>query len=256
MGNSMGRPKGAGPSNPASSRNSPPDSPGPPLTFSPQIPMTPPIKTDEIGAPRIPDYRGPTQVPTVITWSHGGTAVEVQGSWDNWTSRQPLHRHGKDFNIVKMLPPGVFQYKFIVDREYKYAPDQPAMFDEMGNVNNVLEVQEYFPENLDNLAGFRQPQSPPSSYNNMMPPADDYAKEPPVVPPQLQLTLLNAPTAPDAPNTLPRPQHVILNHMYYEASRNVWGTRVLGTTHRYRTKYVTVVLYKPERSKPSEQAQQ
>ena len=33
------------------------------------------------------------------------------------------------------------QYKFIVDGEWKYAPDQPAMYDEMGNVNNVLEVQ-------------------------------------------------------------------------------------------------------------------
>jgi hypothetical protein len=28
-----------------------------------------------------------------------------------------------------------------VDGEWKYAPDQPAMYDEMGNVNNVLEVQ-------------------------------------------------------------------------------------------------------------------
>ena len=32
-----------------------------------------------------------------------------------------------------------------MDGEWKYAPDQPAMYDEMGNVNNVLEVQEYVP---------------------------------------------------------------------------------------------------------------
>ena len=32
------------------------------------------------------------------------------------------------------------QYKFIVDGEWKYDPNQPAMFDEMGNVNNVIEV--------------------------------------------------------------------------------------------------------------------
>jgi hypothetical protein len=34
----------------------------------------------------------------------------------------------------------VYQYKFIVDGEWKYAPELPAMRDEIGNVNNVLEV--------------------------------------------------------------------------------------------------------------------
>ena len=35
------------------------------------------------------------------------------------------------------------------------------MYDEMNNVNNVLEVQEYVPENLDSLSGFEPPPSPP-----------------------------------------------------------------------------------------------
>ena len=44
-----------------------------------------------------------------------------------------------------LLPPPppprtLTQYKFIVDGEWKYDPNQPAMFDEMGNVNNVIEV--------------------------------------------------------------------------------------------------------------------
>ena len=54
------------------------------------------------------------------------------------------------------------QYKFVVDGEWKYAPDQAAMYDEGGNVNNVLEVLEYVPENLDSLSGFDPPPSPPS----------------------------------------------------------------------------------------------
>ena len=41
-----------------------------------------------------------------------------------------------------MIPPGVYQYKFIVDGAWKYAPEQPAMYDERGNVNNVVEVCE------------------------------------------------------------------------------------------------------------------
>ena len=54
------------------------------------------------------------------------------------------------------------QYKFVVDGEWRYAPDQAAMYDEGNNVNNVLEVQEYVPENLDSLSGFDPPPSPPS----------------------------------------------------------------------------------------------
>mmetsp|Transcript_1125 Transcript_1125/g.1995 ORF Transcript_1125/g.1995 Transcript_1125/m.1995 type:complete len:266 (+) Transcript_1125:402-1199(+) len=246
---------GSRPPSPDSMGTTPPDSPGQrsPLTFSPQVVMNPILKQEPYGnsaPPRNIPGTTPqmTLIPTVITWSHGGNVVEVQGSFDNWSTRQPLHRHGKDLTLVKMLLPGVYQYKFIVDGEWKYAPDQPAMYDEMGNVNNVLEVQEYIPENLDSLSGFQPPASPPSSYNQMLPPPDDYAKEPPAVPPQLLLTLLNAPPNPDAPSLLPRPQHVILNHTYCEKSKNVWGTRVLGTTHRYRSKYVTVVMYKPEKA--------
>ena len=38
------------------------------------------------------------------------------------------------------------------------------MYDELGNVNNVLEVQEYIPENLESLSGFDPPPSPVSRY--------------------------------------------------------------------------------------------
>lgn len=26
-------------------------------------------------------------IPTIITWSYGGSSVAVEGSWDNWASR-------------------------------------------------------------------------------------------------------------------------------------------------------------------------
>ena len=56
----------------------------------------------------------------------------------------------------------MLQYKFIVDGEWKYDPSQPAMYDEMGNVNNVMEVHEFVPENLGGVSGFDPPPSPPS----------------------------------------------------------------------------------------------
>jgi 5'-AMP-activated protein kinase regulatory beta subunit len=229
-----------------------PPMPGSPLTYSPQLPMTP--QQEPVAQASSSEYSGvagwpaqPKLLPTVIVWAHGGSHVEVEGSFDNWTTRQAMQRSGKDFTIVKLLPPGVYQYKFVVDGEWKYAPDQPAMYDEGGNVNNVLEVQEYVPENLDSLSGFDPPPSPPSSYTQPLPTAEDYTKEPPPAPAHLQLTLLNVPPAMDATAQLPRPQHVVLNHTYCQRASPQVNALVLGTTHRYRSKYVTTVMYKPRR---------
>lgn len=66
--------------------------------------------------------------------------MELQGSFDNWASRQAMPRTSAGHTLVKMLAPGVYQYKFIVDGEWRYAADQPAVLDEMGNVNNLVEV--------------------------------------------------------------------------------------------------------------------
>ena len=67
------------------------------------------------------------------------------------------------------------------------------------------------------------------------------------MPKHLNLTLLNVPPTFEAPTVLPRPQHVILNHVYEErAPRNV-DALVLGTTFRYRSKFITTVVYKPSK---------
>ena len=47
----------------------------------------------------------------IPTGTHGGEHVEVEGSFDNWTTRQTMQRSGKDFTIVKLLPPGVYQVR-------------------------------------------------------------------------------------------------------------------------------------------------
>ena len=53
------------------------------------------------------------------------------------------------------------QYKYIVNGGYRYDPVLSAIYDEDNNVNNILEVQEYVPENLESLTGFDPPPSPP-----------------------------------------------------------------------------------------------
>lgn len=107
-----------------------------------------------------------------------------------------------------------------------------------------LLVQDFVPEDLDSIAGFEPPHSPDSSYNNMQLGSEDYAKEPPLVPPNLQLTILNTPSCMDSPTPLLRPQHVVLNHLYVQKGKSGQSVVALGTTQRFRAKYATVVLYK------------
>lgn len=73
------------------------------------------------------------------------------------------------------------------------------------------------------------------------------------MPPHLQLTLLNVPSVGDEQESLPRPQHVILNHLYCQRNSRSINATVVGTTHRYKSKYVTTVMYKPKRRRPSTQ---
>lgn len=235
--------------------NSPPVSPRSrsPLMFTPQLPVAPLQRDDgtlfhkdtwqTAGAVDRPPEKG---IPTVITWSLGGNNVAVEGSWDNWTSRKILRRSGKDHAVLLVLPSGIYHYRFIVDGETQYSPGLPHVASEMGHVCNVLNVHDNVPENLDSVAEFEAPASPDSSYSHAFPGEDDFAKEPMIVPSQLQLTVLGMQNSDEAASS--RPQHVVLNHLFIEkgwaASQSVVA---LGLTHRFQSKYVTVVLYKPVR---------
>ncbi|KAJ0016984.1 hypothetical protein Pint_09424 [Pistacia integerrima] len=210
------------------------------------VPVAPLQRPDEIHIPshswmqsssRYEDVSYEIGIPTMITWSYDGQEVAVEGSWDNWKTRIPLQRSGKDFTIMKVLPSGVYQYRFLVDGQWRYAPDLPWAQDDVGNSYNILDLQldfevcygsyvvthgmsvrtlmnekngvgkeekakpakrlweglEYVPEDLESISSFEPPQSPEMSYNNLQLTAEDFAKEPPLVPPHMQMTLLNVP---------------------------------------------------------------
>ena len=96
------------------------------------------------------------------------------------------------------------------------------------------------------VVGFEVPKSPDSSYNNAYPGHEDETRgDPPTVPPHLQHTLLSHPSSRDPSGVLPVPQNVILNHLYIENRETPRSVVALGITHRFRSKFVTVVLYKP-----------
>ncbi|KAL6197807.1 hypothetical protein ACLB2K_027601 [Fragaria x ananassa] len=235
---------------------SPPHSPRAthsPLMFTPQVPVVPLQRPDEMQIPNpswmqtsaYEDMSCELGIPTMFTWSYGGNDVAVEGSWDDWKTRLPLQRSGKDFTIMKVLPSGVYQYRFVVDGQWRCAPDLPLSHDDAGNSYNLLDLQDYVPEDIGSISGFEPPQSPDSSYSNMQLGSEDFAKEPPLVPPHLQMTLLNAPSScMEMPAPLSRPQHVVLNHLYMQRGKSGPSVVALGTTERFIAKYVTVVLYK------------
>ncbi|KAF2306067.1 hypothetical protein GH714_010861 [Hevea brasiliensis] len=157
-----------------------------------QIPSNSWMQTT-VGCEEICNEQG---IPTMITWSYGGNEVAVEGSWDNWKTR------------------------FIVNGQLRYIPDLPWAQDDTGNAYNILDLQDYVPEDLESMSSFEPPHSPESSYNNLQLGNEDFAKDPPLVPPNLQMTLLNMPSSyMEIPPLLSRPQHVVLNHLYVQKGR-------------------------------------
>ena len=67
-------------------------------------------------------------------------AALLMGSFD-LCIRIPLQKSGKVFAIVKILPEGVYHYRFVVDGELRHAPDLPYIFDNKGKAMNVLDIQ-------------------------------------------------------------------------------------------------------------------
>lgn len=184
-------------------------------------------------------------IPTLITWRQGGNEVLVEGSWDDWTSRKALQRSGKDHAILLVLPSGVYHYRIIVEGQPRYVPELPHVTDERGQVANLLDVHDYVPESLDSVAEFDAPPSPEHSYDLQFPADEEFAKEPPALPPQLLMSVLGGADNADQHAPKPKPQHVVLDHLFIEKG---WGSQsllALGVTHRFQSKYVNFVLYKP-----------
>jgi 5'-AMP-activated protein kinase, regulatory beta subunit len=102
-------------------------------------------------------------------------------------------------------------------------------------------MQDYVPESVDSVSAFEAPPSPESSYDRHFPGEEEFTKEAPMLPSQLlEPVLKNL----DDPN-LAKPQHVVLNHLFLEKGVTQRSMLALSLTHRFQSKYVTVVLYKP-----------
>ncbi|KAI7744103.1 hypothetical protein M8C21_030353 [Ambrosia artemisiifolia] len=183
-------------------------------------------------------------IPTVIRWIHGGTEVAIEGSWDNWRTRELLEGSGSDFSIVKMLNVGVYHYRFVVDGRWTYAYDLPHEHDDIGHVYNVLDLKETENEGIDEDP--ECPSSPVSSYNNAGFTLQDFGEKLPELPPLLQQMPLNQPSSSkNFQQALHKPLAANLNHLYVKRDPNNQPVVALSSSQRFRTKYVTTVIYKP-----------
>eukprot|EP01017_Pseudomicrothorax_dubius_P018227 TRINITY_DN2023_c0_g1_i3.p1 TRINITY_DN2023_c0_g1~~TRINITY_DN2023_c0_g1_i3.p1 ORF type:complete len:261 (-),score=32.28 TRINITY_DN2023_c0_g1_i3:312-1094(-) len=82
----------------------------------------------------------PHYVLVGFRWSKGGSEVLLTGTFTNWTDHIPMERQGDEFIQVLRLPPGTYQYKFIVDGIWTVSNDDKTTFDAEGNLNNVVDT--------------------------------------------------------------------------------------------------------------------
>ncbi|EME26662.1 SNF1-related protein kinase regulatory subunit beta-2 [Galdieria sulphuraria] len=207
-------------------------------------------------------------IPTAFDWRHGGMQVFIMGAFDNWQAMYPLRRSGNNFYTLLNLEPGVYQYKYYVDNEWRHAPELPTALDGMGNLNNIVQVNNFKSEFQDDdvmleayqkgmaeIAFLRENESntPVDSYGEEWPDFQSFSREPPPCPPQLSdsCCVLNCKTdsflsAGEEPSELKRPLTVTVNHLYRSTETPECNVqfRCYMSTFRYQTKFVTVVLYK------------
>mmetsp|Transcript_68303 Transcript_68303/g.191395 ORF Transcript_68303/g.191395 Transcript_68303/m.191395 type:complete len:309 (-) Transcript_68303:52-978(-) len=229
------------------------------------------------GSTGIENWLDDDTVPTVFRWEHGGRQVYITGTFNGWSRQIPMHRSGNDFTYIHNLKRGKHAFKFIVDDEWRFAPDQPTVADIEGRINNFIDVTDfkaytgdreferekaaaeygYSGEEVDtdksgdNSDGSEEMGNRPDKdgevFSHNMPDLDDYTKEPPPLPPHLRHIILNKPPQLQDTAALPVPQHVALNHLYCTAIKD--NMMVLGITQRFKTKFVTTVYYSPCSSK-------
>lgn len=224
-------------------------------------------------------------VPTVFRWEHGGRQVYITGTFNGWSRQIPMHRSGNDFTYIHNLKRGKHAFKFIVDDEWRFAPDQPTVADIEGRINNFIDVTdfkaytgdrefekekqaaEYGTSNIDTEP---LPDGPKEESKDGSTPAakggdaDASANKPDRDGEVFSNTMPDMDDYTKEPPPLPpHLRHIILNKPpqlqdtaalpvpQHVALNHLYCTAikdnmmVLGITQRYKTKFVTTVYYSP-----------
>eukprot|EP00761_Pharyngomonas_kirbyi_P000017 gb/GECH01000017.1/.p1 GENE.gb/GECH01000017.1/~~gb/GECH01000017.1/.p1 ORF type:complete len:258 (+),score=56.01 gb/GECH01000017.1/:1-774(+) len=172
-------------------------------------------------------------IPTVFRWPHGGRTVQITGSFNNWKQPLPMSRSTEGFVAILNLNKGKHQFKFLVDGIPRVDPNQ----EKTGSgpeTCNLVKVEDG-PKLLDSDTESEKNEEFTQEEKRF----EETKKSPPKLPPHVKFTPLNSERN---PYLLPIPLHVTLNHTYF-AERSHCLT--LGMTQRYKSKFSTMVIYKP-----------
>ncbi|KAF7044787.1 hypothetical protein CFC21_053971 [Triticum aestivum] len=85
-------------------------------------------------------------VHTRFVWPHGGKRVFLSGSFTRWSEHlpmSPVEGCPTVFQAICSLPPGIYQYKFNVDGQWRHDEGQPTITGEYGVVNTLYLTREF-----------------------------------------------------------------------------------------------------------------
>ncbi|RRT67829.1 hypothetical protein B296_00015371 [Ensete ventricosum] len=105
------------------------------------------------------DVLDDTGIPTVITWSHGGKEIFVEGSGDNWKTVVVELAPISSSLILIPIPSGFYHRRFIIDGDWRYGDEVPWTDADMGNVHNILYLKAFVTEEVGGVAGFEVPRT-------------------------------------------------------------------------------------------------
>jgi len=192
-------------------------------------------------------------------WSLGGNEVFVAYSGDSWAQKYRMQRSHGDFSLIMEIEPGVYHYKFIVDNQWRCAPDQKYVRDANGAYSNVVDVRSHsyrrlIEEQRKKRALHKEQEK--YKYSQSLPSPEQYTqRDPPLCPLHLHKVILNnndddRKHRGRAKNTmeLPKPLRVSLNHLYVSDKREE-EVVTLGMTERFKDKFFTTVYYTPIESR-------
>ncbi|KAH0576711.1 5'-AMP-activated protein kinase, beta subunit [Spironucleus salmonicida] len=199
---------------------------------------------------QLPSSNAPSQL-VEFSWGEGGSSVFFCGSFNHWRERIPMQQVQPGVWVgTRELQPGTYQFKFVVDGQWRCSSGYQNVRDPNGNMNNQIVVSEkdqaLVPKNQENDPQRQQMQQIEQMFTTMIPenPFTIWTSFPTELPRQLVKTPLNTNITNDAyqPSILlPLPDHVVLTHFFKQKKRKNFV--VTASTARYRSKYVTIVLY-------------
>jgi hypothetical protein len=171
-----------------------------------------------------------------------------------------MDKSGENFSLILSLEKKEYYYKFIVDGDWRFAPDQQTIADHNGNINNIIDLtsieddlgeeeeegeeEEDEEEEVKLKGDIEDTCLPMNGYCQDIPQVSDFNQEPPTMPYNLSKSVLDE-SIKDIPlhnpeyskefikeqkdtkiepifkdKNLPIPTHISLNHAFFYPETN------------------------------------